>query len=148
MSIDNALEQHPLRAFAPLNILVVDDDELIASVTADHYRALGFAVDCAANGAAALQRMEEKLPDLVLCDRKMPEMSGPELLEIIRSRGPEWQQMVFVFVTALNDRRDRYAMMPLRPDGYVCKPFDFATEDLKLARILEKKRMPAGPAES
>lgn len=148
MSIDNAARQHPLRAFAPLRILVVDDDELVASITADHYRGLGFEVDCAANGVLALQQMEARLPDLVLCDRKMPEMSGPELLEAIRSRGQEWQQMAFVFVTALNDRRDRYAMMPLRPDGYVCKPFDFAVEDIKLARILEKKRSPAAPAES
>ena len=138
--MENATDDHPLKAFAPLHILVVDDDALITRIVVDHYSALGFVVGTARNGSDALRIMEEKLPDLVLCDRKMPEMSGPELLETIRNRGPEWQKMAFVFVTALNDRRDRYAMMPLHPDGYVCKPIDFAKEDKLLASILRKKR--------
>lgn len=138
----NAAEENPLKAFAPLRILVVDDDAMIASVVVDHYRELGFDVDAATDGADALRKMEAQLPDLVLCDRKMPNMSGPELLENIRGRGPEWQQMAFVFVTALNDRRDRYAMMPLHPDGYVCKPIDFAKEDRLLAAMLRSKRQP------
>ena len=136
----NAADENPLKAFAPLRILVVDDDALIASVVVDHYRELGFDVAVASDGADALAQMEAQLPDLVLCDRKMPNMSGPELLENIRGRGPEWQQMAFVFVTALNDRRDRYAMMPLHPDGYLCKPIDFAKEDRLLAAILRTKR--------
>jgi CheY-like chemotaxis protein len=142
VSIVNPADDNPLQAFIPLRVLVVDDDALITEVVVDHYRALGFAVDSAANGAEALKKMELELPDLVLCDRKMPEMSGPELLEIIRGRGPEWQKMAFVFVTALNDRRDRYAMMPLHPDGYLCKPIDFAKEDRLLASILKTKRQP------
>lgn len=140
MNIVNAADEHPLKAFAPLRILVVDDDALIARVAVDHYSEQGFEVDSASDGAEALRKMEVRLPDLVLCDRKMPNMTGPELLENIRSRGPEWQQVTFVFVTALNDRRDRYAMMPLHPDGYVCKPIDFAKEDRLLAGILRAKR--------
>lgn len=140
MSTGNAADDHPLKAFAPLRILVVDDDALINRVVTDHYSAQGFDVDSAANGAEALDKMEKQLPDLVLCDRKMPEMTGPELLENIRGRGPEWQKVAFVFVTALNDRRDRYAMMPLHPDGYLCKPIDFAKEDRMLAGILRTKR--------
>lgn len=145
MSTANTADENPLMAMAPVRLLVVDDDSLIASLAVDYYRALGLTVDSAQNGAEALQKMEVELPDLVLCDRKMPEMSGPELLEIIRSRGPDWQQMAFVFVTALNDRRDRYAMMPLHPDGYLCKPIDFAKEDHTLANILQKKRQSATP---
>lgn len=140
MTIVNAADENPLKAFSPLRILVVDDDALISRVVVDHYSALGFDVDSAVNGAEALKKMEQQLPDLVLCDRKMPEMSGPELLENIRGRSPEWQRVAFVFVTALNDRRDRYAMMPLHPDGYLCKPIDFAKEDRLLAGILKTKR--------
>ena len=140
----NAVEEHPLKAFTPLHILIVDDDPLIACIAVDHYSSLGFTVESAQDGAEALAKMEQKRPDLVLCDRKMPQMSGPELLETIRSRGPEWQQMVFIFVTALDDRRDRYAMMPLHPDGYICKPIDFTKEDRLVASIIRKKRqMPA-----
>lgn len=139
----NSTNGNPLGAFAPLRILVVDDDPLIAQIAVDHYQALELEVDSAQNGVEALAKMEAQLPDLVLCDRKMPEMSGAELLEAIRGRGPEWQRMVFIFVTALVDRRDHYAMMPLHPDGYICKPIDFAKEDWLLASILKRKRAPA-----
>lgn len=133
-------EPNPLCALAPLYILVVDDDPLIASIAADHFAALGLRVTCVDNGVDALREMEAELPDLVLCDRKMPQMSGAELLEEIRRRGPEWQSVVFVFVTSLVDRRDRYAMMPLHPDGYLCKPIDFVKDDLLIASILQAKR--------
>jgi CheY-like chemotaxis protein len=141
MGIEVSASANPLQAFTPLRILVVEDDPLVRSLVVDHYQTLGFAVDTAENGASALEKMEEQRPDLVLCDRKMPVMSGAELLEIVRMRGPEWQQMVFVFVTALDDRRDRYAMLPLRPDGYICKPIDFLREDAMLAGLLGKKRL-------
>lgn len=140
------MEGNSLCALAPLRVLVVDDDPLIAQVTADFFGAQGHRVECANDGGEALRKMEAGLPDLVLCDRKMPNISGADLLEEIRRRGPEWQAVAFVFVTALVDRRDRYAMMPLKPDGYVCKPIDFAKEDALLAGILLKKRSGAGTA--
>lgn len=135
---------NPLRALAPLRVLIVDDDDFVRTVNFEHYRALGFEVEAAASGAEALRLMEARLPDLVLCDRRMPDLSGAEVLEEIRRRDSAWQRPAFVFVTALTDRRDRYAMMPLRPDGYVGKPIDFDKEDALLARILQARRQ-AGP---
>lgn len=134
------MSENPLLPFVPGRILVVDDDPMMTEIAADHFSAIGFTVDCAASGSEALQLMEEKHPDLVLCDRLMPGMSGADVLEAVRQRGPEWQKMAFVFVTALTDRRDRYAMMPLRPDGYLCKPIDFARADDDLALILTTRR--------
>lgn len=137
------MEDNPLRAFAPLRILIVDDDPLIGEITTDHYADLGFSVDLAADGKLALQAMDKCRPDIVLCDRVMPEMSGAELLETVRKRGPDWQEMIFVFVSGLTERRDRYAMLPLRPDGYLFKPINFQDADRKLAAILADRRTPA-----
>ena len=135
------MEDSPLRKFAPLHMLIVEDDSILADIAGDHYRDdIGFSVDQAGDGKQALQLMDIRRPDIVLCDRLMPEMSGSELLETVRARGPEWQQMVFVFVTGLNDRRDRYAMMPLSPDAYFCKPIDFNQADVKLAAILTARQ--------
>jgi DNA-binding response OmpR family regulator len=75
----------------------------------------------------------------------MPEMSGAELLAAVRGQGEKWAQVVFVFVTGLSDRRDRYAMLPLKPDDYFCKPIDFVEADRKLAAILQKRRGTAAP---
>lgn len=137
------MPESPLREFAPLHILIVDDDALLADITGDHYRDLGLTVEQAANGKEALQLIEQRRPDIVLCDRRMPEMSGAELLEIVRAKGADWQRMIFVFVTGLSDRRDRYAMMPLNPDAYVCKPINFEEADQKLAALLRARQAAA-----
>lgn len=137
---DEPMEDNSLASLGALYFLVVDDDPLMVCVTVEHFSSLGIEVEAVSNGADALRKMEARLPDLVLCDRKMPEMSGAALLEEIRNRGPEWQRVAFIFVTGLVDRRDRYAMMPLHPDGYMTKPVDFDKEGPVIARILREKR--------
>lgn len=131
---------NPLTQLTPLHVLIVDDDPFMAELSADHYLGLGLGVEIASNGKEALAMMETRLPDLVLCDRRMPEMSGADLLEIVRARNAEWQKIVFIFVTGLADHRDRFAMLDLHPDGYLCKPIDFAQADLDISTIIERKR--------
>lgn len=133
-----AMASTRLQAFAHMNVLIVDDDPVSALLAGEYLKSLGFTTEVVGDGQAALTRMEARLPDLVICDRRMPGLSGVELLEIVRERGPEWQEVVFVFLTALVDRRDRYAIMPLRPDGYIGKPITYAKLDVELANILEK----------
>jgi CheY-like chemotaxis protein len=134
------MTENPLAKWAPLHVLIVEDDPFMAELSADHYRDLGLSVAIAADGKQALALMAQRRPDLVLCDRRMPEMSGADLLEIVRARDADWQKMAFVFVTGLVDHRDRFAMMNLRPDGYLCKPIEFAEADQELARIMAHKR--------
>jgi DNA-binding response OmpR family regulator len=136
------MADNPLAAFAPLRILVVDDDPFVSELTADHYRDAGLTVEIARDGREALAAMERCLPDLVLCDRRMPEMSGSELLEVVRSREGEWKNVAFVFVTGLTDHRDRFAMLDLHPDGYICKPLDYDKADADLARIIARRHEP------
>ena len=130
----------PLRAFAPLRILIVEDDPLLADMACDHYRGQGHDVEMALNGREALAAMERVRPDIVICDRRMPEMSGAEMLENVRARGDAWASVIFAFATGLTDRRDRYAMLPLGPDAYFCKPIDFAAADRELARLVQARR--------
>ena len=129
-----------LQAFGPQHMLIVDDDPMMQEILGEHFQSLGYRVDFAAEGATALATMEKQLPDIVLCDRVMPEVSGSKLLTEIRSRGDAWRNVIFVFVTALTDRRDRYAMLPLEPDGYINKPVDLARADQLLAHILTTRR--------
>lgn len=140
------MSTNELGAFAPRHILVVDDDPMAQEILADHYRALGFTVAVASDGADALAAMNVEKPDLILCDRVMPGMSGAELLAAVRARGRDWVAPIFVFVTVLTDRRDHYAMLPLHPDGYLHKPIDFAEADATLAALLHKRaEMRAAP---
>ncbi len=128
-----------LRGFAPRRILIVDDDEMTLDILAEHYAELGFEVEQVKDGAAGLAAMNRQRPDIVMCDRVMPTLSGAEMLSEIRQRGEEWRSVVFFFVTGLTDRRDRYAMLDLEPDGYLNKPIDFAVADKLLAKALASR---------
>lgn len=134
-----------LRKLAPRRMLIVDDDEMTREILGEHYTELGFEVELVTDGAAGLAAMNRQRPDIVLCDRVMPNVSGAEMLSEIRSRGKEWQSVVFLFVTGLTGRRDRYAMLDLGPDGYLHKPIDFAIADDMLVRVLQSRSASNSP---
>jgi len=68
--------------------LVVEDDPLVLEATAAIVRSFGFSVRTAEDGFVALKILREVLPDIILCDLRMPGMSGFELLSIVRRRFP------------------------------------------------------------
>jgi DNA-binding response OmpR family regulator len=123
-----------------MNMLVVDDDDMMAELVALHFSEAGYSIKVAGSGEAALAMMEASLPDVVLCDRRMPGMSGADLLEMVRSRDAAWQRVAFVFLTGLSDHRDRMSMLPLNPDGYLCKPLDFKRARVDVAAAIEHAR--------
>jgi signal transduction histidine kinase len=69
-------------------ILVVDDEELLASVVVEALRAEGYNADAARSGGEALSLLQRQRYDLVITDLKMPGMSGPQLREEILRRAP------------------------------------------------------------
>lgn len=69
-------------------ILVVDDDERILSVSQKVLSRAGYEVRIAADGFQALALMRKALPDVIISDLKMPNMSGFEFLSIVRRRFP------------------------------------------------------------
>ena len=77
----------PSRLFK-CRVLVVEDDPVVLKTTAAIVRSFGFSVRAAEDGFVALKILREVLPDIILCDRRMPGMSGFELLSIIRRRFP------------------------------------------------------------
>ncbi len=77
----------PARLFK-CRVLIVEDDPLVLETTAAVVRSFGFSVRTAEDGFIALQILREVLPDMILCDLRMPGMSGFELLSIVRRRFP------------------------------------------------------------
>jgi DNA-binding NarL/FixJ family response regulator len=65
------------------------------------------------------------IPDLVLCDVGLPQMSGFEVLERLNELWPRLEKVPFVFLTALADRDDELRGWQLGADDYVTKPIDF-----------------------
>ena len=77
------VDTHHLRARGP-KVLVVDDDAAIRTTTRLLLEGANYRVSVASDGAEALARMADELPDVVLLDLVMPVMDGPSTLEAIR----------------------------------------------------------------
>jgi CheY-like chemotaxis protein len=69
-------------------ILLVDDEPSIRFLLTAVLEQAGYAIDVAEDGFAALRKMQESMPDLVITDLRMPNMNGFELLSVIRHRFP------------------------------------------------------------
>ena len=100
-------------------ILVVDDDPSIRTTVSDVLDMEGYRVVTAANGAEALERVEQNEPALVLLDMRMPVMDGWAFARAIASRGMKLRILV---MTAADNAR-AWAE-EIGADGYVAKPFD------------------------
>lgn len=70
------------------SILIVEDDASVRSSLAQVFRVLGHQVQDASDGLAALIEMRQGVPDILLSDLNMPNMSGFELLSVVRRRFP------------------------------------------------------------
>jgi CheY-like chemotaxis protein len=79
-------------------ILIVDDEAGIRSALAYLLRRDGHAVETATNGALALEKLQSRSFDLILCDLRMPELDGPGLYRALQNRSPQLGQR-FIFLT-------------------------------------------------
>lgn len=70
-------------------ILVVDDDDSVRELFSRILQKEGYAVTAAKNGFDALLRLKEVVPDVIISDLNMPEMSGFEFLSVVRRRFPQ-----------------------------------------------------------
>lgn len=119
-------------------ILLIEDEAPVREMLLDELTVQGHKVVEAANGEEGLKMFLELEPDLVLCDRAMPGMSGYDVLERIRGAHPQFEDVPFIFLTALTDPRDKAAVDHLRPAAYIEKPVDFGMLTDQINALLKK----------
>ncbi len=101
-------------------ILLVEDDDALASVYSMRLKGEGFEVVRVANGEDALAATKEHKPDLVLLDVMMPKVSGFDVLDILRNT-PETANIKIVMLTALSQETDKQRAQSLGVDDYLVK---------------------------
>ncbi len=112
-------------AEAKKHILIIEDERETSALLAEDLVDRSFVVSLAHDGHEGLEKILSDRPDLVLCDISMPVMSGFEVLESLTAIAPRFQDMPFVFLTALVDRDNELKGRLLGADDYVTKPVDF-----------------------
>jgi DNA-binding response OmpR family regulator len=101
-------------------VLVVDDEPEITAVLEEHFRAVGYEVDVAHNGADALRMAVARRPDAVLLDVTMPGPDGGEVLGRLRAVDPT---VAVVMLTGNGDVELARKLLRAGAFDYVPKPF-------------------------
>lgn len=118
-----------------LRVLVVDDDaptrDLVEALLSDE----GFAVECVADARTALTAIGQRRPDVVLLDIMMPETSGFDLMNEIRSR----DDLPIIFLSARGGETDRVLGLRMGADDYVVKPFSGAELVARIYALMRRR---------
>jgi len=126
-------------------ILLVDDEPSITENLSAFLGRSGYAVECAANGAAALVAIEKNNPDLVILDVLMPEMDGRAVLRTLRSRG---DYRPVLLLTQVGEAGERAIALEEGADDYLNKPFDPRELLARVRAILRRAKASAVPLSS
>jgi DNA-binding response OmpR family regulator len=114
-------------------LLVADDSETVLLMLQRRLEMAGYEVITATDGREALDAVEaaeaERLPDLILLDAMMPEISGIEVLQKLRAAG---SKIPILIISAHLDAQEPERMKALGADDCVPKPFEW---DQLIARI-------------
>src|SRR4051812_40043360 len=134
-----ACRQTPFTLTAMADVLVVDDDNTVASVLVKYLQRAGHTTRQIADGAQALKAVSTQQPDLIVLDLMLPGMDG---LEVCRRVRATWPRLAVVVLTALAEPDDRIAGLELGADDYVTKPFSPRELVLRVDSVLRRVASP------
>jgi two-component system cell cycle response regulator DivK len=101
-------------------ILIVDDNRMILHALSDHLEKMGYDTEVAASGLDALDYLQNEIPDLIIMDIIMPEMSGIEVTRKIREDSRIDKVPVVAFTSQSNQGQWEGLF-----DDYLVKPFGY-----------------------
>ncbi len=119
-------------------VLVVEDEDNIATALEFLIVREGYAHDRVASGADALPRIRDTHPDLVLLDVMLPEVSGYQICEGIRT-DPSLSDIKVLMMTARGSTIERRKGLELGADGFISKPFDLKDLRDEVRRLLSRE---------
>ena len=118
-------------------ILVVDDESEVLDLITYNLKAAGYDSVTAEDGAAALKIARRELPNLIILDLMMPEMSGLEVCKALR-REAAFLTTPILMLTARAGEIDRVLGLELGANDYVTKPFSMRELMLRVKNLLSR----------
>jgi two-component system response regulator HydG len=113
-------------------VLIVDDELEFVNDFARGLEMFGYEVYKAVDAEGALNVIENKEPDIVLCDYRLPDIDGDKILEKIKAKSP---QVKFVMVTAYYDEAVARRFKNLGADEVIFKPIVLTEIEALLAKL-------------
>ena len=125
-------------------ILIVDDERDLLSLLDFNLRQAGYETMLAASGAEALAQLRRRVPDLVLLDLMLPDVSGTEVCRSVKAEA-RTRHVPVMMLTAKGEEVDKVVGFELGADDYVTKPFSVRELVLRVKAVL--RRAGAGAAD-
>ena len=120
-------------------ILVVEDEEAIATMIAYNLEKEGFKVETVGDGEEALLVIAERKPDLIILDWMLPSISGVEVCDRLRKR-EETANLPILMLTARGEEADRIQGLDTGADDYMVKPFSPKVLIARINAVLRRIR--------
>jgi chemotaxis protein histidine kinase CheA len=130
-----------------IDVLICDDEEMIRDMLEDILNAEfseGLTVRHAENGIEAMKCIEERMPDLVMTDLKMPEMDGMEFLEHIKSK---YKSLPAIMISGHADREHVVRLIKLGVYDFIDKPFNQELISLSVRNAIKVSKINQGVLE-
>jgi DNA-binding response OmpR family regulator len=124
-----------------MRVLIIEDEEALASAIARGLRREGMAVDVSFDGAGGLEKALVTPYDVVVLDRNLPELHGDEVCRRLAGAGSATR---ILMLTAARGLHDKVAGLNLGADDYLGKPFAFE-ELVARVRALARRTGPPRP---
>ena len=122
-----------------MKILIIEDERPINNLIRSTLTADGYSCDCAFDGKEGADLIEQRQYDLILLDLMLPEISGYDLLEYIRSLGNiRAAQIPVIIISAMGQVQDRIRGLQLGADDYLCKPFQIGELAARVEAVLRR----------
>jgi len=134
------------RRSLPPRILVVEDEEPVRSLILRVMSRAGYSVEVCADGQEALERLRGEPFDLLVCDVRMPRLSGPELYVRLTQEMPSAALRV-LFITGDTVREDTRAFIEETDVPVLLKPFDMSVLLARVGAMLGRAPAPLPPAQ-
>jgi DNA-binding response OmpR family regulator len=120
-----------------VKILVAEDERDIRELIAFTLRFAGFEVELASNGAEAVEKVSDNIPDLILMDVRMPRMTGYQACEALKEN-PATQNIPVVFLSAKGQESEIQEGLEAGAMEYILKPFAPDELTAQVHRILQQ----------
>lgn len=129
-------------------IIYAEDDELVGELVQATLIDAGHAVGVVGNGRDALEVVKRRRPDLLILDISMPEMTGSQVLDVIRI-DPELYDLPVLMLTGRRSQTEEDIALKAGATEYLRKPFDpdqlVVTVSALLAKAARVAESPAAP---
>lgn len=135
--MDNWLNEDLNNQFLPINILLVEDNELNQKLIMQMLISYGFEVEVVNNGLECLQILQEKDFNLILMDMQMPVLDGYETTRKIRANSSFWSHIPVIAITANALSYDREKCLDCGCNAYLAKPFKAAELVAEIKSLLK-----------